>query len=116
MSLEQLTATTTVDVYPLTQTKNAMGETVETLGTRKAKGVACRMVPIAIDDDKQFDETAQLERYAALFSTNPSLDEADVLVWNGKVWRIRTVTNQSGMGWMWRVVVEHHPLVEIGAP
>lgn len=116
MSLKDLTSTHEVDIYPLTQTGGAVGDVVESLGTREVADQKCRVVPLAVKEKHLHDQTALGARYAVLFHKDVELTTRNALVWDSKVWRVREYSNASGVSWLWRAVVEHDPQVEITAP
>lgn len=115
MSLYALTSIHAVDVYPLTQTKDAMGGTVESLGT-KTGSLRCRVVPLTIRERSTFDQRGLAVTHRVQFPADPSLTLQTALVYNDQVLHVREIANQDGIQWSWIAMVEHLPQVEIGAP
>lgn len=116
MTLAELTSIHEVDVYPLSQTRDAMAGTVESLGTRSATGVKCRVVPLPAKERRAMEQRQLLVTHQVQFSSNPSLTLQTALVYNDQVLHVREITNRDGLGWSWIAMCEHMPQVEIGAP
>jgi len=115
VSLYGLTSIHTVDVYPLSQTQDAMGGTVESLGT-KTGSLKCRVVPLSIKERTAFDQRGLAVTHSVQFPSDPSLTLKTALVYNDQVLHIREIANKDGIGWSWIAMAEHLPQVEIGAP
>ena len=115
MSLIDLTTIHEVDVYPLTQTKDAMGTTTESLGTKTAT-LKCRVVPLPAREQTNFEQRGLLVTHSVQFSSDPGLTLQTALVYKGQVLHVREYTNQDGIGWSWIAMVENMPQVEIAAP
>ena len=115
MSLQELTSIHEVDVYPLTQTKDAMGATVESLGTKTAT-LKCRVVPLSTREQEVAERRGLVATHSVQFSSDPSLTLRTALVRGDQVFHVREFQNQDGIGWSWIARVEHMPQVEIGAP
>lgn len=115
MTLAELTGIHEVDVYPLSQSKDAMGGTVESLGARTAT-LKCRALPITAKERRSFEQRQLVVTHQFQFSSDPSLGLQTALVYGGQVLHVRDVQNPDGIGWSWIALCEHIPQVEIGAP
>lgn len=113
MSVESLTSTHTVDIYPLTKTPDAAGSEITSLGTRTEKDALCRRVPMSREDARKFDQRALGEMFIVLFSTDKSLTTTNALAWDNKVFRVREYKDSGGVGYIFRAVVEHFPQIEL---
>lgn len=115
MTLAELTSIHEVDVYPLSQSKDAMAGTVESLGARTAT-LKCRVVPVSIREQTRFEQRGLVVTHRVQFASDPSLTSQTALVYNGQVLHVREIANEDGIGWSWIAMAEHMPQVEIGAP
>lgn len=115
MTLAELTSIHEVDVYPLSQSKDAMGGTVESLGT-KTGTLVCRVVPLPAKERRAQEQRQLIVTHRVQFSSDPSLSLQTALVYNSQVLHVREITNQDGIGWSWIALCEHIPQVQIAAP
>ena len=115
MTLKELLNIHEVDVYPLSQAKDAMGSSVESLGTKTAT-LKCRAVPLSTREQTQFDQRGLVVTHRFQFSADPSLTLQTALVRNSQVFHVKDVQNQDGISWSWIALAEHMPQVEIAAP
>ncbi len=115
MTLTELTSIHEVDVYPLSQSKDAMSGTVESLGTKTAT-LKCRVLPLRAEERVALEQRQLAVTHQVQFSSDPSLTLQTALVYKSQVLHVRRVENRDGIGWSWIALCEHLPQVEIGAP
>lgn len=115
MSLRQLCSTHSCDVHPLTRTKGDMLGDIESIGARTATRNV-RMIPMDRADRVRYGVSDESEAYRALFHEDPGLDSDQVLVWDGKVWRIVEAINSGGADLAWHAMIFHDPQMAAPVP
>lgn len=103
------------DRYPLESSQDDLMGSVESLGTKETT-LKCRFVPLSREDREKYEVVADVDAHKVVFDADPGLSNAKALVWDGKVWRVRCVTNSGGIGRVWVAIVENVPQVELSSP
>jgi hypothetical protein len=115
VSLEALCNTHRANRHSLTKASDALGGQVETLSARETT-LACRAVTMTTADKEKYGVARDVEGTLFVFSDDPGLSASKALVWDGKVWRIRTTRNSGGIDMVWTAGGEYVPQVELSAP
>lgn len=112
MSIETLTKRDTITVFEPTAAQDDMMNWVDTQSTIRRK-IQCRMVPMSRDEKILHGLDLLEEVYLAYFGVDPELTLKHRVIYDGKVFNIESNKNASGQGWVWEVMLRHHPGLEI---
>lgn len=110
MSIQSLCSIHSVQVRPLTATKDEFASTYETVGSTE-RTLRCRVVPMSEKEQVLYMQRNMRATHKFLFAQDPLLDNTDTLVYNGRVFRIEAVHDAHELHRYFTITGFHDPQI-----